>query len=89
MERRGASGPPTGFSAANQKGRSSLFISRFWRWLGNSKSAWRFFCGGLVFGFARARLGRVVDGYFREDFGPQEGGFWSWFGWVARGGFQW
>ena len=34
LERRSASGPPEGFSAANQKRRSSFSISRSWVWFG-------------------------------------------------------
>ena len=73
MERRCASGPPTGFSSANRKGRSLLFISRT-RWIGNSKGAWRIFSGGMVSGFARARLGErcgwLLYHFGWEDFEP-------------------
>ena len=52
-----ASGPPEGFSAANHKRRSSFSISRSWGWFGFATVGWRLFFDGMVFGFARARLG--------------------------------
>ena len=71
-----------------------FFISRFWCWFGNATSAWRFFFGGMVFGFARARLG---GGMLMATSPPLVGGFLdpkrevSGLGLVgvARGGFQW
>ena len=48
---------------------------------------------GMVFGFARARLGGgcwwLLHHPWWENLGPLEGGLWSWSVWVARGGFPW
>ena len=48
VERRRTSGPTKGFSSANRKGRSLLFVSRT-RWVGTSKGARRVFFGRMVF----------------------------------------
>ena len=58
------------------------FLMSRTRWIGNSKSAWRIFFGGMVSWFARARLGGKC-GWLLYHF------FWSWFGCVAGGGLHW
>ena len=83
---RRASGPLQGFSSANRKGRSLLFHFEDqvdWEFTKcMADLLWRngiFVCKGKAWG-------ESVD---HPPWEGGEGGFQSWFGWVAGGGFQW